>query len=460
MAEWSIAAVLKTVDVKASGGSSPSSSVKLKPVKYGLCLFLETKTVSHGLIIENLAVSDLCQSFVKLGGKAVSETIEKVGIYSKKKRKGCKQAGATCVVVLSDGSRKFLNLGPYGSEESLKKYRELCETKRIAESSKKKGDGAYTSELFGAFLKWAEDKIDGRDFNRIRQTCRLAFEFAPDGTVDGFTALHFRAFIEYLQKLGRDPKVRSGKSVWSRPYINKMISDIKRVFRWGVSWDLVTVEQRERVLSVPALRQRDTDAPERPMRCGVPDDVILATLPYMEPTIRDMVRVQRGAAMRSKEVCTLKVGDLDKSAACWCVRSGEFANGMSNKTERFGTRRFIAFSVAETEILRRHCLGKEDNAFVFASDRSRTGSTGYTVSSYGHSIKAAILKALAAGERVTYWTSYQLRHAGVTAISMSLGHETAQYAAGHTNPKTTEIYDHKAAVVSMDAASKRKGWWE
>ena len=26
MAEWSIAAVLKTVDVKASGGSSPSSS--------------------------------------------------------------------------------------------------------------------------------------------------------------------------------------------------------------------------------------------------------------------------------------------------------------------------------------------------------------------------------------------------------------------------------------------------
>lgn len=28
MAEWSIAAVLKTVDVKASGGSSPSSSVE------------------------------------------------------------------------------------------------------------------------------------------------------------------------------------------------------------------------------------------------------------------------------------------------------------------------------------------------------------------------------------------------------------------------------------------------
>ncbi|MDO4857000.1 MAG: tyrosine-type recombinase/integrase [Thermoguttaceae bacterium] len=386
--------------------------------------------------------------------------IVKVGAYSRKKRKGCKQDGAVCVVVFSDGSRKFINLGPYGSEDSLNKYKDLSESKRIEEAAKKKKDGTFTSELFASFLSWAENRINKGDFIRIRQTCQLAFEFAPEGTIDGFTALHFRAFIDHLQKLGRNPKARKGKSVWSRPYINKMISDIKRVFRWGVSWDLVTVEQRERVLAVPALRRRDTDAPERPIRRGVPDRDILAVLPYMEPVIRDMVCVQRGAAMRSKEVCTLKVGDLDKSAACWCVRSGEFANGMSNKTERFGTRRFIAFSVAETEILRRNCFGKEDDAFVFASDRSRSGSAGYTVSSYGHSIQAAIAKAQKDGKQVQHWTSYQLRHSGVTAISVSLGHETAQYAAGHTNPKTTEIYDHKAAIVSMDAASKRGGWWE
>jgi hypothetical protein len=33
MAEWSIAAVLKTVEVQASGGSNPSLSAKQKPPK-------------------------------------------------------------------------------------------------------------------------------------------------------------------------------------------------------------------------------------------------------------------------------------------------------------------------------------------------------------------------------------------------------------------------------------------
>jgi len=33
MAEWSIAAVLKTVELKGSGGSNPSLSAKLNPAK-------------------------------------------------------------------------------------------------------------------------------------------------------------------------------------------------------------------------------------------------------------------------------------------------------------------------------------------------------------------------------------------------------------------------------------------
>ena len=56
MAEWSIAAVLKTVDVKASGGSNPSLSARLSnheiPTIVGIFHFEEIPQQALGLIKE------------------------------------------------------------------------------------------------------------------------------------------------------------------------------------------------------------------------------------------------------------------------------------------------------------------------------------------------------------------------------------------------------------------------
>jgi len=56
MAEWSIAAVLKTVDVKASGGSNPSLSARLSnheiPTIVGIFHFEEIPQQAVGLIKE------------------------------------------------------------------------------------------------------------------------------------------------------------------------------------------------------------------------------------------------------------------------------------------------------------------------------------------------------------------------------------------------------------------------
>lgn len=386
----------------------------------------------------------------------MADRIVKVGNYLKKDQANT-EPSARCIVTYASGVRKFVSLGAYGSSESIQKYNDLVKTKDIEVISKP--DGILISELFSRFISWGEGKIDHKDLNRIRQTLKIVFEFQPDMTVGNFTALHFRKVIDRFQEIGANTRRKNRRAVWSRGYINRMIQDVKRVFRWGVSWDLVTPEQRERVLSVPTLRKRDTTAPEAPGRIIVTDADILATLPYMSQTVRDMVLVQRGAAMRTKEICTLKVGDLDKNGNCWCACSG-VNGGLSNKTERFGTKRFIAFSLEETEILRRNCKRKPKNAYVFASDYERLGTRSFTTSSYGHAIRDAIILANKDGKKIPFWTSYQLRHAGITAMSLNLGHETAQYAAGHTNPKTTEIYDHKAEAVSRDAASKRSKWWE
>ena len=313
------------------------------------------------------------------------------------------------------------------------------------------------TDVFAQFLEWAQPRIDGRDFNRIRQTLSVITAFDSTITTSAFTARYFRRVIDYFQELGMHPEARGGKGVWSRQYINKMVNDVKRVFRWGVSWDLITIEEREKVCSVPVLSERDTDAPETEERTAADDRDILATLPYMSDVVQDMVCIQRGAAMRSSEVCSLRVCNLDRSRPRWVAVSGK--GGMKNKIARYGVKRFIAFSLEETAILRRNCVGKSEDAFVFASDYERMGTRGYTTSSYGHAIRDAILRAREDGKNIAFWTSYQLRHAGITAMSLNLGHETAQYAAGHTNQRTTDIYDHKAETVSMEAAAQRRGWW-
>ncbi len=216
------------------------------------------------------------------------------------------------------------------------------------------------------------------------------------------------------------------------------------------------------------------------------DDVVKRTLPFMAPTIADMVKIQRGVCMRPKEVCNLRVGDLDKTGRLWATSTKK------HKTARFGVIRFTAFGAAETEILRRRCAGKGADEYVFSpreaalerweaqaaarktpltpSQRKRAEQRKatrldrlgdqYDSESYRHAIIYALQKAAKAGERIPHWFPYQLRHAAVTATAMTHGREIASLHAGHTSIATTDVYDHRFEKVERNLAEEREdGWW-
>ena len=280
-------------------------------------------------------------------------------------------------------------------------------------------------------------------------------------------------------------KVRKRK--WSRQYVNKLMSLLRRIFTWGVSYDLVPPDVLAKMKAVPSIRAGDyEELPETKPRLDVPDDVVKLTLPFLSPTVADMVRVQRGACLRPSELCSLRVGDLDREGECWRVKLSK------HKTARCGVHRYASFSRAETEILRRHCEGKEDGDFLFtpkeameeywktarakrktkvqpsqqergerrAATRTDRLLDHYDASSYRQAIEYGIAQAVKHGVPVPHWTPYQLRHSAVTATSLEHGREIASLQAGHLSISTTAIYDHKAETVADRLAAERGAWWE
>ena len=49
---------------------------------------------------------------------------------------------------------------------------------------------------------------------------------------------------------------------WSRKYINKQVGRVVRMFRWGVSEELVPPSVHQALVAVPGLRKGRTEAPD------------------------------------------------------------------------------------------------------------------------------------------------------------------------------------------------------
>ena len=113
----------------------------------------------------------------------------------------------------------------------------------------------------------------------------------------------------------------------SRRYINDNIERIRRVFRWGVSEELVPVSVFRGLGTVAGLAKGRSGARETAPIGPVSDHDVEATLPFLPPIVADMVKFQRLTGCRPSEVCTLRPCDVDSSADVWIYRPA------SHKTE-------------------------------------------------------------------------------------------------------------------------------
>jgi integrase len=144
----------------------------------------------------------------------------------------------------------------------------------------------------------------------------------------------------------------------SRPYVNKLVDYIRRMFRWAVTEELVPASVYHALQAVPGLRRGRGAARETIPVKPVSEAVVDATLAFLPAVIADMIRFQRLTGCRPGEVCILRPCDLDTSGEVWSYRPE------SHKTEHLGRERVIFIGPRAQDVLRPYLL-RDKSGYCF-----------------------------------------------------------------------------------------------
>lgn len=107
----------------------------------------------------------------------------------------------------------------------------------------------------------------------------------------------------------------------SRKYVNALIRDLLRMFKWGVSRELLPVAVHESLATVESIRKgKDNRLQEaKPVR-PVPDEHFWSVVNAVAPQIATMLQVQRLAGMRPDEVTIMRPHDIERPGDLWVYR--------------------------------------------------------------------------------------------------------------------------------------------
>ena len=420
-------------------------------------------------------------------------------------RSSKRPATAYCVMTV-DGKRKQITLGVWGSKEALEAYKRLTSEATISDRN---GGAVTIATLCARFYADAQDraadasnKFDSRELRHYATVIKYLVTLYGATLANRFSASNYREFRAYLVSIAPtvervpdgvysdnkdnrargivgQPKYRVTKRAWTSNYITQLMRYLRMIFSWGVGHDLIDPATADRFKHVERLR---CNSPAKQPRLDVSDDIVKATLPYLTPTVRDMVIIQRQNALRPNEVCGLRVGDIDTSGEVWSVR----------KLTKTYVPMIIVFCESDRQIIERHIAGKSANDYLFTpaeamlerwaaqaqqrkskvtpsqQERAARAAAGklsaynecYTVDAYRNAIYYAIRRANADGVDVPKWTPYQLRHTAVTECSYQYGIDAARAMAGHTTINMTAHYEHIAERLKADLASKRGAYFD
>jgi integrase len=301
----------------------------------------------------------------------------------------------------------------------------------------------------------------------------------PDGTPTSELA-NYRQSLRLLRALHQDEptveftpsKLKAIRARWvadgiCRPQINLRVGRVKRVFKWGVSEELVPVAVWQALCAVPGLQANRSEAVESAPVRPVSDDQVAAVLSHLRPQVRDMVEVQRLTGMRPGEVCQLRWADVDRSSDVWAYRPAR------HKTAWRGKDRVVFIGPRAQAVLMRYA-DRDPGAHLFSpreavehlhreraerrvtkvypsqskrqprrANPKRKPAGRYTVTAYGQAIRRACERAA-----VVPWHPNQLRHTAGTEIRKAYGVEAAQVVLGHSKADVTQVYaerDHELA---------------
>jgi integrase len=265
-------------------------------------------------------------------------------------------------------------------------------------------------------------------------TKRLTESVYRHTRADEFTPLKFKEFQQSCITKGR-----------SRRYINDLTADIKFIFKWAVSEEMVGVTAYQALLTVPGLRKGRSGAKDHPPRKPVSAKHVAATLPRLSRTVRAMVQFQSLTGVRSQSICHARPCQFDCSGKLWVWKP-------RHKMENAGIVLTVFIGKRAQKIIGPFLKGKSPDDYVFQprnkkGNRSRRYRSFYEPGSYRMAIRRA---AKAAG--VPHWFPHQLRHSLGTAVREKHGLEAAQAVLGHVRIDATQLYAQKQMALAKKVA--------
>lgn len=269
----------------------------------------------------------------------------------------------------------------------------------------------------------------------------------------------------------KDQRARWVASGKSRCYCNRLTNYLIRVFKWGVSEELVPGTTWQALRTLEPLREGYTEAHENDPVQPVPIEHVRATLSELSPIVKAMVRVQLATGMRPSEVFNLRPCDIDRTKEVWIYRPSK------HKTKSRGKTRAVPLLGDAREAIEDY-MNRPADAYCFSPVEAeawfraklratRTGGgsrkklserpqrkpgTQYTALSYRRAIERAAKRA-----GVPHWHPYQLRHLAGTIVREAIDAEAAQAFLGHARLNMTEHYakvSERKAIEAAKAAPK------
>jgi integrase len=334
------------------------------------------------------------------------------------------------------------------------------------------------SELLAAFWRHAKSHYLGADGKPTSEFAtyktllqRIKAQYGKTPAVE-FGPIRLKAFRQSLVDAGL-----------SRGVVNRTISRVRQIFRWGAENELIPASIVEALRCVAGLQRGKTTAREMEPVMPVPDVFVDAVLPYVAPQIAAMIELHRAAGMRSGEVCQMRTIDINMAGGVWQYTP------VRHKTQHHGHPRIIylgpkaqqilrpwlrtslseyLFQPAEAEAWRRekrHAARttplREGNSPGTNRKRKPCKVPGecYNTSGYLQAVKYGIQRCNREREKqglppIPSWHPHQLRHNHATMVRREYGLEVARLLLGHRRADVTEIYAEADQRRAVEAAAK------
>lgn len=350
-----------------------------------------------------------------------------------RKPKYCHHKGKDLAYVRIDG--KPVYLGKYNSPESRDAYdAEILKWRRTHDLQVK--HQTTVAQLAVEFLKHAaqfyrdEHGQPTGEASNFRKALRVLVEMYRSVPCSQFGPLK-------LQNL----QARFVKS-HVRTQVNKNVSRVKQVFRWGVANELVPAEVVLALDCVRGLQKGRSNAQEADPVEPVPQEDFDGAIEKMSDSVRAMCQLLLLTGARVSEIRLMRIGDLDTSGEVWLYRPGAHKNAWRGKD------RTIFIGPKAQEILMPFVADAvQADLFVF---RPREENEPYSLRGMESSIRKACKRA-----EVNHWSPGRLRHNTATNVNRAFGDiDASRVVLGHSERNTTAIYAERDLQKAAEIAQQ------